>query len=334
MEKLQFVLFQLDESKRHILAGSVPALRVALLLLDNAVEVLLDRWIADDLDSDEMSEVIQRRARKAGIPEDHPHFVDLYQQRFLTASEKKRVARLFDEKLRYVTGLKGLLTPSMSAVLSHLHRYRNDAHHSGRVRTQTLRTSVVILLSLCCTLVELLKPGSSGYASTEDYSWLKEKFGLTPGALWDKTTTSSVLASLREGIPIDDATIGETFAQNIEDRIEALEEGLGFISTETHVAPSASEALAASQKFSLDEQKRAQPYRSGPPSLDAPVSIQLIEQIRSVPRQVREATDALAAFQTFATADTGLERLEFMVNNLVVAIDGEIQMAVDRARGK
>ena len=77
MQRLQFVLFQIDEAKRYLVSGSLPSLRVALMLLDNAAEVLLDRWIEQDLAHDELSERIQLRARKAGIPETHPQFVDL-----------------------------------------------------------------------------------------------------------------------------------------------------------------------------------------------------------------------------------------------------------------
>jgi len=60
MHRLQFALFQIDEAKRYLVDGSLPALRLALLLLDNSVEVLLDRWIARDLEHDALPQRLPR----------------------------------------------------------------------------------------------------------------------------------------------------------------------------------------------------------------------------------------------------------------------------------
>jgi len=43
MERLTLILEQLEECKRLILLGGVPHLRMALLLLDNAAEMLMHR---------------------------------------------------------------------------------------------------------------------------------------------------------------------------------------------------------------------------------------------------------------------------------------------------
>lgn len=312
----------------------MPALRVALMLLDNAAEVLLDRWIEKDLDSDELSERIQIRAREAGIPETHPQFVELYQRRFLTSKEKRKVARLFDEKIRYVTQIKPMVALSTGAVLSHLHRYRNEAHHSGRVRSETIRTSGMILLELCCRLVESLKPGSSGYSSSEDFSWLRSRFNLKTLDLWNEETLATVLAQLRHGVPIGDASLRNTLAMNLESRLEDLTEGLDFISTETRVAVDHEAALAESQKFVLAEGKRSAPYRGNPPRLDEPVSIRNLDLLKCIPERIRNSADSFIGFEIYADADAELERVEFMVEHLVGAIDTEIQLAVDLARGK
>lgn len=334
MQRLQFALFQIDEAKRYLNAGSLPALRVALMLLDNAVEVLLDRWIAQDLEHDALSETVQSRAREAGIPKTHPQFSELYQRRFLTGNEKRKVARLFDEKVRYITELKPQVAPSVGAVLSHLHRYRNEAHHSGRVRPQTLSTSVMILLELCCRLIESLTPMSSGYSSSEDFSWLESRFKLKPHDLWSEKSMATVLAAFRHGIPIDAASLRETLAENLESRLEDLTEALELISAETRVAQDRAAALAESQKFTLAELKKSPPYRNVPQRLDDPVSVQQVHMLQSVPDRIRNSADPLMGFDTYAVADTELERIEFMVEQLAGAIDAQIQLEIDRARGK
>ncbi len=334
MLRLQFILFQIDEAKRYVLDASLPGLRVALMLLDNAAEVLLDRWIEEDLDHDAMFETLAVRGREVGIPENHPQFVDFYQQRFLTAKEKRNVARLFDEKVRYVTEVKPNVAPSIGKVLSHLHRYRNEAYHSGRVRADTVRTAAMIHLELCCRLIHALKPGSMGYSSSEDFGWLESRFKLKVHDLWNDRTMAALLATFRDGIPIGDAGLRETLTKNLESRLEDLNERLEFISTETRVAADCEGALAESQRFALAEIKRSAPYRGAPSGIDEPVSGRQIEGLGHVPDRIKRSADSLTGFEIYAEADTELERIEFMVERLAGAIEAQIQLQVDLARGK
>lgn len=334
MQRLQFVLFQMDEAKRHLMSGSLPGLRVALMLLDNAAEVVLDLWIEQDLIRDELSERIQLRAREVGIPESHPQFVDLYQRRFLTGKEKKKVSRLFDEKIRYVTDVKSKISTQTGSVLSHLHRYRNEAHHSARVRPETVSTSGMIFLELCCQLIESLRPASAAYSSSEDYSWLMNRFQLKPHDLFHEKTMATVVAQFRQGLPIGEVALRDTLASNIKSRLEDLNKVLDFISTETRVASDRAAALVQAQEFTIANIKRYSPYRGTPPRLEEPVSINRLDAIESVPGQVRTSSDTFAGFRAYADADAELERFEFMVQGLVGAIDMEIQLAIDRALGK
>ncbi|MGB5097003.1 MAG: hypothetical protein WBN82_03735 [Porticoccaceae bacterium] len=334
MQRLQFVLFQMDEAKRYLASGPLPSLRVALMLLDNAAEVILDRWIEDDLAHDDFSERIRSRAREVGIPETHPQFVDVYQRHFLTGKEKKKISRFFDEKIRYLTETKPTVPLQTGSVLSHLHRYRNDAHHSARVRQETVRTFGMIFLELCCQLIESLGQVSAGYSSSEDFSWLVSRFELKPIDLCHEGAIPTVLAEFRNDLPIGENSIRETLGTNLESRLEDLSEGLEYISTETHVAIDRAAALAESQRFTLAETKKSAPYRRTPPKLNEPVSLSQLDWIESIPGCIRNSSDALAGFRIYAEADAELERIEFMVQGFVGAIDAAIQMAVDRARGK
>jgi hypothetical protein len=54
MERLRRTVVQLEEAKRFILNGEVARLRLAVILLDNAVEVILHRRVNDTLQSANM----------------------------------------------------------------------------------------------------------------------------------------------------------------------------------------------------------------------------------------------------------------------------------------
>lgn len=52
--RLELTVVQLEEAKRFIQADRVPYLRLALILLDNAAEVLIHRKIQDEIQHSEM----------------------------------------------------------------------------------------------------------------------------------------------------------------------------------------------------------------------------------------------------------------------------------------
>ena len=69
MQLLLFVLFQLDEARRYIEDGRLPHLRLALLLLDNAVEIQMDQnnWERD---------AIKERLRELSIKVSPEHLTE------------------------------------------------------------------------------------------------------------------------------------------------------------------------------------------------------------------------------------------------------------------
>jgi hypothetical protein len=333
MQRLQFALFQMDEAKRYLTDGCVPALRVGLMLLDNAAEILLDRWIAADLSTDRVTKRLQSLIREAAIPEDHPGLSDILEQQLLSRHERKRVAQFFDEKIRYLTEIKREVSPSVGAVLSHLHRYRNEAYHSGRVRAETLSTYVVIQLDLCCQLAESLKP-SAGYNSGDDYSWLKKRFGVKPIHLFGDETLASVVAVLREAPTVSKSAILETLAGNLEHRLADVDDALDFICRANRVEMDRRMALRDAQEYTLNEMNDEPPYRSVPRRLDEQLSIEQLRELTSVPDRIRSASDSVASFEVYADADSLLERIEFVVSRLMGAIEQASQIELDAARGK
>jgi hypothetical protein len=334
MLRLQFVLFQADEAAKMLRAGAVPRLRTALLLLDNCTEVLLDRWIEDRLAHEDMQRQIKIRAVEAGIPEDHPHFADLFAQTFLTAADASRVARYFDEKLKFASE-RGALAPTVASVLSHIHRYRNESYHGGRVRPGILRTTVAIQIHLACGLVRTLKPGSAGYSSKQDFSWLIERFGIrNPSALWEEREMERVLAEIRGAADVDTRAVPAALAENLEERIEALDETVEFLADETQIAKTPDAIIAAAQAFTLKKLTREVAYPPPPRGLDKPLDSSVIDRVRRIPDVLRNPSDSLKVFDVFAEADAALDRTEYVLEQLAVAVDQAIQLEIDRARGK
>jgi hypothetical protein len=332
MLRLQFILFQADAAAQMLRAGALPQLRTAHLLLDNCAELLLERWIEDRLAYEELEQTLKARAIEAGIPEDHPHFAHLFSKTYLTPNEASRVARLFHEKLRYVAETRGALSPKTASVLLHVHRYRNESYHTGRVRPGIVRTTVALQIHLICDLVRVLKPGSAGYSSAEDHSWLMTRFGIRPSDLWDDRELDRVLSEIRREAEVGDVSL--VLADNLDERISALDETIEFIIEETRVADSPAAAIAAAQAFTLQKLSKGVPYPLPPRGLEKPFDGAEIDRIRHVPAMIRNPAQGIDAFDAFADADASVDGAEYVLHQLANSIEMEIQSAIDRARGK
>lgn len=157
MQRLLYVLFQLDEARRYIEDGRLERLRLALLLLDNAAEIQMDRQIQTDLIHEEMRERLHKQVLQIAATERPANLNELAQWEPLTHSEKARIERFFDEKVKHLSERWSRLDSRLAEPLKYLHRYRrgvpqgkgsqrNDSHSGlDTVRDQLPAFSIVIM---------------------------------------------------------------------------------------------------------------------------------------------------------------------------------------------
>jgi hypothetical protein len=179
MKFLSYLLFQIDEARRYIEDGRLEHLRLALLLLDNAAEIQMDRRIKEDLEHDDVMEKLRGNvltwATTDTVPDELRELVAWVP---LTRAEKASLDRLFDEKVDYMVGRGGHLDQGLAGPLKHLHRYRNEAYHRAKTRPETIRTAALILLELNCQMMLAVSLGPRSSSSSDDYSWITERFHL------------------------------------------------------------------------------------------------------------------------------------------------------------
>jgi len=66
------LLFQIDEARRYIGDGRLEHLRLAVLLLDNAAEIQMDRRIKEDLQHDDVMEKLRGNVLTWATPDTVP----------------------------------------------------------------------------------------------------------------------------------------------------------------------------------------------------------------------------------------------------------------------
>src|SRR5271157_3906002 len=105
MERLVLIIEQIEEAKRFIQIGDLAHLRMALLLLDNASEVLMYRAIVDDLDWDDfyvkMFSIIRERVPDEKFQEVKDELKIEYE--LIPPKMRKAVKKFYDAKVAFLT---------------------------------------------------------------------------------------------------------------------------------------------------------------------------------------------------------------------------------------
>jgi hypothetical protein len=329
MQQLTYVLYQLDEAQRYVKAGRLEQLRLALLLLDNAAELQLDRRVRQEMQLENVREGMRTRAIEAGAAH-RDALSELTEWTPLSARDKKALSRSFEAKLRYLVERKQILDPRLASILKYLHRYRNEAYHEGRVRRDTVRTAALILFEANCELV-LTVFRVVVYSSSDDYSWLSSRFGVKPGALFG-SNLEPLINDLRSlALPTLDSVIG-TLSDHLRSRVDELRDSLDFIVAQTDVDDTAS-ALKLAQFEPVDPFDFVR-WPEKLPDFVATWTLHDIELLESDIASIDLSTQRLEAFEAFSRIEKRLETIEDPVHSTAASIDSAIQMEIDIARGK
>jgi hypothetical protein len=324
MDFYSHLLFQLDEARRYIEDGRLQHLRVALLLLDNSAELQMDRRIKSDLRNDEMRE--RTRNQLLALPKGSSlstHLQELIEWTPLTAKQKRDLDRDFNQKVAYMVGRGDHLSLDVAGPLRHLHKYRNEAYHSGSIRPETIRTAALLLLEINCRMLLEVGRSRTSYSSDEDYSWIQQRFHLDK-TFFGRLPLGDMVSEIRSGLFPTDKVIAETLADHLRDRFLALYESLDFIVENGGRNLDREQALREVQLFGLQTQLIT----------GCKYSMNSLELLESTISAVRGENDRIKAFHLFANIESELEPIEESVNGLVRESDFAIQLAIDEARGK
>ena len=332
MQHLTYVLYQVDEACRYIDGGRLEQLRLALLLLDNAAELQVERRVRDYLQSENLRERV--RSQVLRIPrtaDERGTLGGLRDWRPLTASQKRRLDRNFDEKLRFLSERYDILDPRLAKLLSYLHRYRNEAYHRGRVRRETIRTAAVILVEVNCRLLMTVFRVAM-IASDEDYSWLDARFGDHRRFFGDRAALEPIVNDLRARVLPEFDSIARTLADHLENRVEDMLDALDFVVSNSGLASRAealqvAQAMAAVDRGETDPEGEAGDYR-------ARWSLAGVSKVQGEIADIANIADPLDAFGAFSAIEERIEALEREVSSVASWIDGRIQHEIDLARGK
>ncbi len=216
---------QLEEAKRFILDGEVAHLRLALILLDNAVEVMFHRRVSEDLSRANMYARMLQRFPDGPLDAKREALRQEIAAEIIPPSRQKKVARYFGEKLTLLSE-SGQLPSATARALRHLHDYRNELQHHDHLRPESIAPAALILFDIALDLMVTLVPGSTSWGSDDDLRWLQDYGIMEPFPISRDDLREVVAAKLRDGLPLDVDGVRDALIAHLGTRLDVMEGNL------------------------------------------------------------------------------------------------------------
>jgi hypothetical protein len=336
VERLERLVVHVEEAIRLSQTGEVARLRLALLLLDSAAELMLHReisYIFEFESSPNSLQFLEAQDAQGALSAEMQSHLDYLRKRSVTARRRREIDRNFDAKADFLLSL-GLLEPARVRVLRKLHKYRNEAYHRDHLRIGTLTSAVSIYTYIICMMMQDIPVHYIGIPSELPPSVQQY---LDPGE-WPSFDLQSKISQLllKRAHLSGEGDLGNVLSEHLTDRLAELDELLEFIADwldeiRTDGPWAIDDVLNLVQienrlaAFGSREQVRA--TRVDVTRLDIQAWLLSAEQIAGERNQV-------AAFAAFADIEDGFEVIEDQIKKSASAVEAEINLQIDIARGK
>ena len=341
VERIERLAAHIDEGLTLAHSDQVARRRLALLLFDSAVELMMYRESSYLLSQEELNTRLVRghdQAVENGYQpsEDSRTYIDEMRQNITPAKKRREIDRYFDAKATYL-GSAGLLQPGQVRVLRRLHKYRNEAYHEDQLRPHTLDSALRVYILVICDLLQNLPIHSLGYSGKPHVTPTVEKYLGSEGRT-DFDTYQKLGRAILEREELASALAhGEALSDHFIYRLNDFDEAVDFIADwmsevrrdgswgRDDVLPLVQLEEGQLTAFAT----RQEILKSSPP-----VRFSHLTEWRETAGQLRLETDQIAAFATFADLEDAFEPIEHKVKDFAVSIEWAIQSEIDRMRGK
>ncbi len=329
MENIALISVQLEEAKRMIEIGSQPHLRLALLLLDNAAEVIMHRMCtrATFLNHG-YKQLIDTASKMSGpMVDDDAKWLEEARSKYVTPTRMKKIDRYFDEKARFLARVGDIEQP-VAQVLCKMHSYRNEAYHNDTLRVGSLRPCVMLYFDLACDLFGRCQPMWVKISDPPDSLARYVQKG-TRGGL---DLPARIGEALRRELNLDLPAIRESLIRHLNDRLDEIDESLDFIAVNEPVSRSRAAVLHIVQTWTSNPD----PFATDEEVFAEDVKFSMADLLRWRQRvtAIERLDNRLRMFIEFARIEGEFEPLEKQVKEIAILVDQHIEDQIDAIRGK
>jgi hypothetical protein len=342
MQRTERLVVHIEEAVRLGLMPDESHVRLGLMLLDSAAELMMYRecdWLL--LHAAMYDGMLQTARAHQQATGERPDWIAELEEKVLTAAQRKKIEWDFNAKVDFLRQ-RELLPDAQARVLKKLHKYRNEVYHRDTVRPATLASAVKIYIYVVCVMLRDLSPHMIGYGAADPPQGLR-KYLAADLRGWELLEAGQTLHSriatqlLAESGVAEPAQLGAALAQHVGDRlddlIKAAEDSADYVAQTTGDERWDLEAILGGVQISPDRYPDVT-NSDDARALTVPVRGAQLDGWRRAGQALMSRTDDLAAFAAFAEIEDAFEPVEAKVQKLATDIDHEIQRQLDEARGK
>ena len=332
MDQLERSVVQLVEAKRLAKFDDVPHGRLALLLLDNAAEVSLQRSAQTNLTYANWYGNLACNLRDSGALDDEEglRLLQEIEPRTISRRQRRQVERSFESLIDYVFTQDSYTLPGeFGECLKILHRYRNAAYHRDDIQPEVLGPAVSILFFLCCHLLaaedQILTEIEAAPAA------VLTGFGDSPppaawsgvgGLSYDCSGLAKLVADrLLQAFTLDHGGVARALSSHLIGHLARLEHNLDYIGES--IPPGLNRA-ATLRLVQFAPKEREEFHAPTPPDFwtrPLPVTEAMLRDWQRSAAIIADTTAAIAALRAFAQIEAPLEELEGSIDRFLEDID-------------
>ncbi len=325
MDRLERLTVHVEEAIRLGTATNDAHLRLGLMLLDSAAELLMHRQCRNEINSTSMWAALLKSSEeiyaRTGTDEAKAR-VDEARARTVSNTKRKRIDREFDAKCDFLHE-KDLLADPQVRVLKKLHEYRNETYHRDKLRRGVLASAAKIYLYLLCTMMRDFPVNSMSYpnagppAGIAKYIGDSERVGFDMQAkIGAHLLEASGLATQRE--------LGLTLGRHIHARLDELADDVEFIAS-WYRDINKDESWDLEAVLGLASLRSPTDYRYVRLTADSARTVQgykpeLLDGLRELADGLSGVQDQLSAFSVFANIEDIFEPLEAKIRDVAIGL--------------
>ena len=354
------IVEQLDRATRELATDHPINNRLALILVDNATELMLHRQCTDRLELDSMASGLWKAHQsliEGRLPEEHLQFSEDLQRDVLTPKQRSQAKGVFlDGKLKALEAMEDI-TSKERRFVTIAHEYRNELYHVGLTHDEIIRALAEQYFLLSCDLFTRL--GNKGFfgpsfSSNDEYTDVAKRYlPVRNGRVLAFDVDKADLAEkLRSAHPAGIPDLAQTLAANARKSIKSVTDEFAFLIQENPFGFDADKMLEVAQwQRDLTEALEREDvdglwvdpnYRQGFSRVATALEAKWRQRHSSLPHKrwmlrataVERERDPLIALDLYQSLRDDMSYLEESILSASTELDRWIQQQVDKARGK